>query len=612
MPILRLPLTQPIETRDGTLSKDSKCVNGYFETRGQKREFVKRPGIDKVATIASGEGQGITYFNGFLYAVVDNVIYKINPTTYATTTVGTMTGTIGGNVQVCYFNQTLNSTYLFVHNQVNAYTINGSTGAFAQITNDKVVSTTVITGGTSYTTPSVVFGTEWTATTSVALNDQIFYGSNLYTVTTAGTTGSTAPTHTSGPATNGTAVLTYAGSPATGTVQVTGGVVTNITIVNAGSGYTSAPIVTIVGTPGSGATASCLLNGFPTGQIGTGAPYLDTYTVISSTDGRLYTSNPNDPTTWSALNYITAESDPDNNVGVVKHLNYILSFGTTSIDFFYDAGTYPGSPLAVAPSYKIELGCANGDSIASFQNLTMWVGTSKELGPTVYAISGAAPEKVSTPYIDRILNSSTLADVTSYPLRINGHTFYVLTLHDINVTIVYDVNEKIWNVWTMWAIGSNGSGVTGIYAEQYFRPSFYASANNIHYVLDDDNGSLYTMSSSYYNDDGAPIYYRCVTDLIDGGSTKRKFFQRLEIIGDKVPAVMNIRHTEDDYNSWSPYRTVDLNKPRAQLYLGGAARRRAWEFLCTDNQPIRLLAAELDYNIGELEETQSTELQYRT
>lgn len=684
MPILRLPLTQPIETRDGTLSKDSKCVNGYFETRGQKREFVKRPGIDKLTTIASGEGQGITYFKDSLYAVVNNVLYKIDPSTYAITTVGTMTGTIGGIPQVCYFNQTLNSTYLFIHNQVNGYVVNGSTGAFVQISNDKVSSTTIVTGGSLYTNGSgVVFGTQWAATTALTLNTQIFYGSNLYTVTTAGTTGSTAPTHTSGSVTNGTTVLAYAGSPATGTAQNINGVLTNITITSGGSGYTSAPSIsfttatavnsvtvtntsginsltaatlsgsvyvgmTVTGTGipdnttvtsitatapytiyisaattaavtsasfkdlGSGATATCLLNAFPSGNLGTGAVYLDTYTVVAGLDGRIYTSNPNDPTTWNGLNYITAESEPDNLVGIVKHLNYLLSFGASSIDFFYDAGTYPGSPLATAPSYKIELGCANGDSIASFQNLTVWLGTSKELGATVYAIAGAAPEKVSTPYIDRILNTSTLADVTSYPLRINGHTFYVLTLHDINVTIVYDVNEKIWNVWTMWAIGSNGSGVTGIYAEQYFRPSFYTSANNVHYVLDDDNGSLYSMSSSYYNDDGAPIYYRCVTDLTDGGSTKRKFFQRLEIVGDKVPAVMNIRHTEDDYNSWSAYRPVDLNKSRSQIYQGGAGRRRAWEFLCTDNQPIRLLAAEVDYNIGELEETQSTELQYRT
>ena len=133
MPIARLPLAQPIETRDGTLAKDSKCVNGYFETVGQKREFIKRPGIlNTGATLANAQGQGLYNFNDSLFAVVNNVLYKINPTTYAVTTIGTMTGTIGGVVQQCYFNSTLNNTYLFLHNQVNGYTYNPATGVFAK------------------------------------------------------------------------------------------------------------------------------------------------------------------------------------------------------------------------------------------------------------------------------------------------------------------------------------------------------------------------------------------------------------------------------------------------------------------------------------------------
>ena len=628
MPIIRVPLSQPIETRDGFLNTDSKCVNGYFEMTNGKREFVKRPGLTEVVTTPTlpvAQGQGLSYFNGFLFAAINNVLYKIDPTTYAVTTIGTMTGTIGGKIQQCYFNQTLNNTYLFVQNQVHGYTYNPATGAFLQIKDDGVTVTTVVTGGKNYTNPIVTFsapsgggvtatgtvqatggvvtgvtitlagsgytlsdtlvatisdtaGTAWTASTTVMAGDVIVAAPNVYAVTVTGVTGSSAPTFTSGSAADGSATLQW------------------LSATDAG---------------GAGAYATAELNGFPTGQLVAGAPYLDTYTVIGSPNGEIYTSNPDDPTVWNALNYITAESDPDNQVGLCKHLNYILSFGQYSVEFFYDAGNYPGSPLSVASSYKIELGCANGNSIVSIENVVFFVGTSQDLGPSVYAISGTSPSKISTPFIDRIIQNSTLTDVKAYPLRINGHTFYILTLADLNVTIVYDANEKVWTQWTMWAKGGVDSGVLNVYAEQYFRPSFYAGNGSIYYVLDDDNGKLYTVSDHVYNDAGAPIYYRSVTDLLDSGTTKRKFYQRVEIVGDKQPAIMNIRHTDDDYKSWSPYRTVNLAAQRPQIYQTGQARRRAWEFLCTDNTPLRLLAAEVDFSIGELEQDGPQQMQYR-
>ena len=79
MPIVRIPLSQPIETRNGYLNTDSKCVNGYFEMLNGKREFVKRPGLTTVTTspaLPSAQAQGIYYFNNYLYIVINNVVYK--------------------------------------------------------------------------------------------------------------------------------------------------------------------------------------------------------------------------------------------------------------------------------------------------------------------------------------------------------------------------------------------------------------------------------------------------------------------------------------------------------------------------------------------------------
>jgi hypothetical protein len=60
------------------------------------------------------------------------------------------------------------------------------------------------------TVPWITYGsTTWAASTAVTLNSYVISSGKVYQVTTAGTTGSSAPTHTVGQATNGTAVLTY-------------------------------------------------------------------------------------------------------------------------------------------------------------------------------------------------------------------------------------------------------------------------------------------------------------------------------------------------------------------------------------------------------------------
>jgi hypothetical protein len=569
------------------------------------------------------------------------------------------------------------NSVIFVHNQTNGYVYApqyastvwpagplGGRSGLIQLTNDYIIALTVQSGGTNYSAGSVPYyvGNPWYRGWLVPQGTQCVSNGNVYTATTSGTAGSTAPNWTSGSGSDGGVTWSYAGTAATITFNPTAGSITQTgsVIATGGSGYLTTPTinfgypwvaslpvtlnevlvysgnyytVTTAGTLGtagptftSGSAANgtatltyggtvaivtATLNGFPQGGLVPGAAYLDTYTVVGQSTGQLFCSNVNDPTTWNALATVTSYAEPNSLVGISKHLQYVVAFSQWSTNFFYDAGTAPPlSPLTPASTYGFEIGCANGSSIAQVDQSVLWVGQSKTTGPAVYMLEGLGPAKVSTAYIEKILEESNLTEMTAYTFKYDGHTFYVLTLGDLNVTIVYDIGEKMWANWTYYTLGDASSGVPGIYAEQYFRPSYYAgsygqagagSIGTNYYFLDDDNGTLYTLDDSNYNDAGAPIYFRVITPIIDSGTTKRKFHRSMEIVGDKIPATLKLRYTDNDYQTWSPYRSVNLNQERPIVQQLGQARRRAYEFFCTDNQPLRFEAAELNFDVGEME-----------
>lgn len=129
----------------------------------------------------------------------------------------------------------------------------GGSGAIAvpkmNTVDGSVLYVTVTNAGDNYTSnPTVTFGDEWQASTSYSVGDQIYYSNRLYTVTAVtGLSGVSAPTHTTGSATNGDVTLAYVGEPATGEV-----------IRRFGAGYTAAPSITITepSTGGTGAVVS--------------------------------------------------------------------------------------------------------------------------------------------------------------------------------------------------------------------------------------------------------------------------------------------------------------------------------------------------------------------
>ena len=137
----RLPLTQPIDSRNGTFDTDAYSSNCYFESKGEKREFIKRPGLSKVVSVipvtppSYVQSQGMTAYNGSLICTINNTVYKINPVTQAVVDLGNTSVSTSQS----YFVRTFLDAYLFMHNKINGYLLNIS-GDQSIITNDKVVS----------------------------------------------------------------------------------------------------------------------------------------------------------------------------------------------------------------------------------------------------------------------------------------------------------------------------------------------------------------------------------------------------------------------------------------------------------------------------------------
>jgi len=624
MAVERIPLTQPIESRNGTFNKDSYYSNCFFETRDIKREFIKRPGlvvgtqITPVTPPAYLDSQGLNAFNNKLIAVINNVVYQINPTGYVVTTIGSTSVSTSQS----YFVNTFLDNYMFFHNKLNLY-LYSKTGVFSTVTTDKINAITVTEGGTNYS-QGITLSFSAGGCAATANVDPITGVILSATITNQGAGLSAVPTITINLPANQTPTGTdIASSYVDFTVNSATGLYVGMTVIGTGVA-TGSKVTAIAGTQitldtpktdpvsgtitftdeGSGGALTATLNFVPTAPYVSGVVFLDNYVFVGTSNNRIYNSDLGDPTTWNALNFLSFEQTSDTLVAITKHLNYLVAFGAVSTQLFYDVANPVGSPLGLAGSYTSEIGCASGDSVVSTNNTVLWVGTSKTFGKSVYMMDGTAPVRISSANIDRHIEADGLGDITAYCYTVNGHTLYILTLHTTRQTLVYDLNEKMWYTWTQYSLQSSNQPNPGTYQESYFRPTYYTQLNGVPYVLDDDTATLYYLDVNTYQDAGQPIYCRTVTDISDNGSTKRKFFGRLEIIGDKVAGTMQIRHSGNDYNTWSDYRSVDLNAPRAQVYLSGADRRRAWEFLCTSNVPLRLDSAEVDFRIGEMDQEQ--------
>lgn len=441
-----------------------------------------------------------------------------------------------------------------------------------------------------------------------------------------------------------------------------------------------------------------------------GQGWLNGRIYVMTPQGEILGSNINEPHKWEALTNIFANAHPDIGTAITVYNNYVLAWGEESLQFFYDSGEPVGNPLRRADHAMKSIGCYNADGIVHMRDSVFFPGYDRSRSRGIYMVNGFEVRKVSTPYVDGILERSQAGFAAGSFTIANGREFYVVNTLCLNHSLVFDPEVDIWYHWgnkdpLLFRSDTSSNNYTAAldpitgrvrvdigtdFAPLYFTgmpidvircsdpayvgetqidvfqnpttsfllptstltstsgtldfevPYYFPASGSfpplarsgwwaIHSItmfdregvtsLNQSRGpahiianldhALYTVDSAYFDDGlepeetllSAPTYsiatfkpfipLRWRTNRLDNGTNIAKFLSRIEAIGDQVSGSLWCRYSDDDQETWSFFRQIDLSLTRPRAGRLGSYRRRTWEFLYISRKHFRLEGVEI-------------------
>lgn len=322
--------------------------------------------------------------------------------------------------------------------------------------------------------------------------------------------------------------------------------------------------------------------------VGTFA-HIDGYACIMSDDGVLWASDLNSVTAWTATSFDSANAYPDKGVGCVRHRQFIIAFGTESMQFFYNAGLTP-FPLAKATSMTQKVGAVSADAIAQVADTTFWCGSTPQGGLSIFQYDGDL-SRISTAEIDATLVLSGASNISLTSIRFAGRSFILVRAGSL--TIAYCVEEKFWHEWQsttpLWykcAALTNVGGSMVNYAVSNVATDGKVFVMNQADPVFTDNGSAYTATIQLPNQ--------------DFGTRRMKFWHEIELIGDEEESAstVTLKYSDDDHQNYVTHGSSDLSNDRVRFTRLGASRRRSYQVTHAANTPMRLEALEGKVTVG--------------
>lgn len=315
--------------------------------------------------------------------------------------------------------------------------------------------------------------------------------------------------------------------------------------------------------------------------------HLDGYALNLTNTNLIINSDINSVANWTANGFLAKQIRQDTPIGLARLSNQILAFGGETVEVFFNNGNTIGSPLGRLPHLHEKIGMVQFFSTsgathyyATLENRIYFIGKrsggaifSKSLG--VFAYDGTRFERVSTPYIDKIISEEfgSLYSVTAVGFL--GQTAVAICLTAPGVAtqrwLMFFPDWKEWFEWTSTVFSPVNSG-----------DYFLGVGSNRH--------KLYYFSGADSWQDNAVSYPWSTQFRLPTNGSARRFMHMYGVDADTDASAndLTVEISTNDCASFSTLGTIDQTQDRKLSFRGGAFRKAHIRLGNTNARPTRI------------------------
>lgn len=213
--------------------------------------------------------------------------------------------------------------------------------------------------------------------------------------------------------------------------------------------------------------------------------YLDGYFVfVDPGTEQFYISAVDDAAEIDAIDFSSADTQPDNIIAHVVRKREAYFFGALSCEVWINSGD-PDFPFARYQGTPIDVGVVGPWAISRAADTLVWVGQTERGGPYVYRMDGYQPVRISDQCVEQLLEAADYANAACWSYQEAGGEFVCINAPGLSTTLVWDASTGIWH--------ERAELVDGDW--QRLRVDHHAFFNGAHMV--GGGTKLYRMSRQY-------------------------------------------------------------------------------------------------------------------